>query len=357
MQTAYVFENIPFPAVEGNPRNGEGDVMELADGRLLMVYGEFYGGADHAAATLQGVVSADGGRTWQDKHTVQPNIGGLNVMSVSMLRLDNGEILLNFLRKDRQASACTPFIRRSGDEGMTWSDPRPVAPVSSTYYVVNNDRLIQIKAGRILMPACVYDAGRIKEGDRVFFSDDRAKTWRMTKIHPFLAQSKSGAQEPGVIELRDGRVMMWCRCDLGQIYRCYSKDGAETFGPWEPMGLKAPCSPAAIQRIPSTGDLLCIFNNHAAPPEYWAVGRSPLTTALSSDEGATWRIVGDLEPDRTKSYCYTSVTFLPGGEILLAYYHGRDMDAVEQGKYIRRHYNLAHLKVGIFSEKWLYESK
>ena len=155
------------------------------------------------------------------------------------------------------------------------------------------------------------------------------------------------------MELKDGRVMMWCRCDLGQIYRCYSDGGCETFGPWGPMGLKAPVSPSSIKRLPSTGDLLCIFNNHEIPPEYWAVGRAPLTAAISSDEGATWRVVGDLEPDRTRSYCYTSITFIPDGEVLLTYYLGRYVDSVEDGKFIRRQYNLSHLKVGIFRESWL----
>ena len=360
MESAYIFENIPFPAAdedprtsENNVRNGEGDVIELSDGRLLMVYGEFLGGSDHAPATLQGVVSSDHGRTWEGKHTVQENIGGKNVMCVSLLRLAGSDMLMGFLRKDREHSHCTPFMRRSSDEGTTWSEPEPVVEVSERYHVVNNVRLVQMKGGRLLMPASVSE-NRTKLGDIVFYSDDDGRTWSGSNVHPFLPESKSGAQEPGVIELNGGRVMMWCRCDLGEIYRCYSEDACETFGPWEPMGLKAPVSPAAIKRLPSTADLVCIFNNHETPPEYWAVGRSPLTAAVSSDEGATWRIAGDLEPDRTNSYCYTSVTFIPDNEVLLTYYLGRNVETVEDGEFHRRHYNLSHLKVAIFKETWLY---
>jgi len=352
METPYLFEHIPFPAVEGNPRNGEGDVIELADGRLLMVFGEFVGPSDHSGATLQGVISEDRGRTWQDKHTVQENIGGQNVMSVSLLRLANGEILLGFLRKDEIRTHCTPFVRHSRDEGKTWTEPAPVVPVSPRYYVVNNDRVTQLSSGRVLMPAHVMQ-DQEREGDAVFISDDAGKMWRRTDIHPFLPESKSNAQEPGLIELRDERLMMWCRCDLGQIYRCYSSDAGETFGPWGPMGLKAPCSPSAIKRLPASGNLLCIFNNHESPPAYWAVARAPLTAAVSEDEGETWKVVDDLEPDRTRAYCYTSVTFLPDGEVLLTYYHGRTIDTVEDGKFVRAHRNLTHLKVAIFKEDWL----
>ena len=99
-KTPYVFERIVAPSVEGMPRHGEGDVIELAGGLMLMVYGEFYGGSDAAAATLQGLVSDDGGRTWRDKRVIQDNTGGKNVMSVSLQRLPSGDILLLYLRKD-----------------------------------------------------------------------------------------------------------------------------------------------------------------------------------------------------------------------------------------------------------------
>ena len=355
METAFVHEYIPVPVTPEAPRNGEADVVELRDGRLLMVYGEFAGPGDAASATLQGVFSADRGRTWQGKRLVQENFGGRNVMSVSLLRRSDGDILLLFLRKDEEHARCTPFIRRSRDEGETWSDPAPVTEVGPVYYVVNNGRLVELQDGRLLIPADVMKAGETL-GDVVFRSDDGGESWTATPPHPFLPESNTGPQEPGVIELTDGRIMMWCRCDLGQIYRCYSEDRAETFGPWGPMGLKAPCSPATIKRLPSTGDLMCIFNNHETPPEYWAQGRSPLTAAVSTDEGGTWRVAGDLEPDRTQSYCYTSVTFIGKGEVLLTYYLGTDSEAVIDGRFRRRHWNLAHLKVGIFEESWLYRA-
>lgn len=354
MKSVHTSERIICPAAEGNPRNGEGAAVELTDGRLLLVYGEFYGGSDGSMATLQGLVSADRGRTWAGKHMVQPNTGGRNVMSASLLRLASGEILLSFLRKDAPHARCTPFVRLSADEGRTWSEARAVVPVSETYYVVNNDRLAQLRGGRILMPAATYAPGLTNCGDRVFFSDDGARSWRASRVHPFLAESKVGAQEPGVIELRDGRVMMWCRSDLNAIHRCYSTDGGETFGAWTETGLKAPCAPASIKRVPKTGDLLCLFNDSTRPPEHWCMRRSPLTAALSSDDGATWRVVGDVEPDREHAYCYTSINFLGDTEILLSYYLGSWVDRVEDGQLVRRQTNLSHLKVGVFPVEWLY---
>ena len=352
LETPFIHESIVVPVTPEFPRNGEGDAVVLKDGRVLLVYGEFAASGDAAPATLQALESADRGRTWGDKRLLQENIGGRNIMSVSLARLSNDDILLLFIRKDTERDLCMPMLRRSSDEGRTWSEPTSI-PAEPSYYVVNNDRLAQLSTGRVLIPSCCHGVNWSSHDDIVFMSDDLGETWRTSPPVPFLDASKSGPQEPGVVELKDGRVMMWCRCDLGEIYRCYSEDGAETFGPWEPMGLKAPCSPATIKRLPSTGELLCLFNNHATPPGYWAQTRAPMTAAVSSDEAATWGVVGDLEPDRTLSNGYTSVTFVGDGEVLLTYYLGSDEESVQDGQLIRKHRNLAHLKVAVFSEEWL----
>ena len=48
-----------------NPRNSEGDFIQLADGRLLFVYTRFSsGGSDHDQADLVSRVSSDQGLTW-----------------------------------------------------------------------------------------------------------------------------------------------------------------------------------------------------------------------------------------------------------------------------------------------------
>ncbi|MDH7569773.1 MAG: sialidase family protein, partial [Armatimonadota bacterium] len=76
-----------LPPGPGNPRNSEGDFIQLQDGRILFVYTHFTGGGeDHATAHLAGRFSSDGGYTWTpDDVVVLPNEGAMNVMSVSLL--------------------------------------------------------------------------------------------------------------------------------------------------------------------------------------------------------------------------------------------------------------------------------
>lgn len=47
--------------------------------------------------------------------------------------------------------------------------------------------------------------------------------------------------------------------------------------------------------------------------------RTPLTAAISTDEGHTWTFRRDLETDKQKTYAYTSLVF-DRGRALMTYY-------------------------------------
>jgi len=310
-----------LPPGAGNPRNSEGDFMPLRDGRILFVYTHFTGGGgDDDAAFLAGRFSSDAGATWTDQDvTIVPNEGQWNVMSVSLLRLKSGEIALFYLRKQAQDD-CRAYMRVSTDEGQTWSAPRLCIPPAG-YYVVNNDRIIQLANGRLVIPAAQHvRAGETQFRPGVamcFVSDDEGESWQQSAEIVGPPGGGSGMQEPGVIELKDGRLMMLCRTNLGCQYRSYSSDGGLTWTAAEATDIKSPCSPATFERIPQTGDILMVWNDHAADP---ALGekRTPLTVAVSRDEGQTWEHAKPIETDPTGWYCYTALEFV-GDRVLLAY--------------------------------------
>ncbi len=162
-----------------NPRNSEGDFIDLKDGRILFVYTRYTGdaGGDHAPAFLAGRYSGDGGKTWTtaDK-TILENEGGMNVMSVSLLRLKNGAIALFYLRKNSEED-CIPMMRISTDETATWSAPVPCITDKQGYFVLNNNRVIQLKNGRLLLAVALHKVPGEKgwqESARLFsfYSDD-----------------------------------------------------------------------------------------------------------------------------------------------------------------------------------------
>lgn len=123
-----------LPPGPGNPRNTEGDFAQLKDGRLLFIYSKFStsGPADSGAASLVARYSSDGGVTWtKDDQLVVSNEAGMNVMSVSLLRLKSGELALFYMRKNSMLD-CRPYLRISKNEGKTWSKPAWHFPIPVT---------------------------------------------------------------------------------------------------------------------------------------------------------------------------------------------------------------------------------
>jgi sialidase-1 len=338
---------------EENPRNSEGDFVALRDGRILFVYTHFTGGArDDAKAHLASRVSADGGLIWSEKDEVIPTAkAGQNVMSVSLLRLGEREVALFYLLKN-SLTDCRMYVQSSGDEGRTWGTPR-LCMTEEGYFVVNNDRVIRLKGERLVIPAA-HHAGstQTKFNARAtavcFLSDDEGKSWRRAKSAiEGPAASRTGLQEPAVVELKDGRLMMLCRTDQGCQMRSYSADGGETWSAAQRTEIRSPVSPASVGRVPKTGDLLLVWNDNdgKAAPGQRANRRSPLTAAISGDEGATWRTVGDLETDRDGWFCYTAVEFVGEDRVLLAYCAGK------------RAGDLGTTRITVVPVSWLYAAR
>jgi len=218
---------LELPPAKGNPRNSEGAFATLKDGRILFVYTHFTGGGgDHDSAHLAGRYSADGGRTWTaEDRVIVPNEGGMNVMSVSLLRLKNDALALFYLLKNSERD-CRPVMRLSRDEGATWGEPVMCVMDEVGYYVLNNDRAIQLAGGRLVLPLCLHTVQGSDKMDwqgRVlcYLSDDNGATWRRSRsVHKgFDTQGRRvTTQEPGVVELKDGRVMMFIRASGGCQY-------------------------------------------------------------------------------------------------------------------------------------------
>ncbi|MEY2726724.1 MAG: hypothetical protein RLZZ458_2591, partial [Planctomycetota bacterium] len=104
------------------PRRSEGDVIELNDGRLLLVSMEFGGdGSDFAATRFVSHESSDGGHSWGQHRVITETLkGDLNVYSPNLIRAKDGGILLLFMRQHRPG-LLTNHVWKSTDEGNTFS--------------------------------------------------------------------------------------------------------------------------------------------------------------------------------------------------------------------------------------------
>lgn len=327
-----------LPPGPDNPRNSEGSFVHLKDGRILFVYSHFTGreGNDDSPSYLAGRYSSDGGKTWTNKDVLivsNAESKTRNVMSPSLLRLHDGRIALFYLRLNGPLDD-RPIMRISTDEGKTWGKPTVCIPDSEVgYYILNNDRVIQLRSGRLVLPVARHDdlskPDKFNHTPRTmcYLSDDRGVTWRRSKtVLNEKMDLRVALQEPGVVQLRDRRLMMFCRTHTGYVYRSFSGDGGETWSqPEKYPKLFAPVSVPSIKRIPRTGDLLLAWNNHEGiatdAKNPYNGKRTPYNVAISRDEGATWENIRTLEDDVDGWYCYTAITFA-GEDVLLSHCAG-----------------------------------
>ncbi len=308
---------VQMPKGQYGPRGMPGDIIELKDGRLLLCY---------TRGGIVGRVSDDRGKTWGDEFSILSNPGPPSEKGYychpSFLRLPNDQILLSYI----YVSESLPYYghnyyRRSADEGKTWSDQFVVTPHPG-YVIVHNAKLLRLSTGRIVAPA-EYKKRWPAEKDHngyvciVFFSDDNGYSWQVS--HNDVDMDPHEAQEPHVVELKDGRLLMVFRTYSGYLGRAYSDDKGETWSQGELLqDLPLPRSGAVtVVRLPSTGDLLLIRITGGKNGK-----RSPLTTMVSKDEGQTWTNPRNLAADPDGDYGYQSVTFVD--DRALVSYHALD---------------------------------
>lgn len=231
------------------PRRSEGDIIQIREDLLLLVYTKFHGDYyDHSPATLVKRISTDRGKSWSEEVEFIDRGNSLNVMSASLLKLNDNTIALFYLIKNSNTD-CYPVVRFSSDNAETWSEPIACIKPQSGYFVMNNSRAIQLSTGRIIIPVSKHSFKNGEfQGDGTiycYYSDDLGKTWHQGKPVP-SAQKKLFFQEPGVIELLNGDVLMYIRTNGGWQYYSYSKDKGYSWSKVTASTLQSPLSPASL---------------------------------------------------------------------------------------------------------------
>jgi len=312
-----------YPATDEHPRITEGSIIGLRDGALLYAVSEFIRGTgDAAAAHIVARRSSDGGRTWEAKRVLQENVGQRNVMSVTLRRLPRRDAAQHpigmFYLVKNSLSDLKVYLRISPDEGRTFGDPIRVTDAPG-YHVMNNDRVTILSTDRVIAPVAWTPDIRKRNHLTAFcyYSDDGGRTWQRGRRE--VDMPRRGAMEPDVLELRDGRLVMILRNQLGYIAASYSDDGGHTWSEPVRWDVRAPEAPATLRRIPATGDLLLVWNNNYEPGAGHSGRRTPLSAAISRDEGATWTNVRNLESRTDRMYSYTSLIFV-GPRAVMSYY-------------------------------------
>lgn len=326
-------------------RHSEGSFLRLKDGRILFIYSRFTATAeDYAPCDLVAVESADEGESWSEPRTaVAASLFGVqNVMSVTLMRMADDAVGLFFIVK-LAGGLSNIMLGRSYDEGQTFGGYTVCSDaLGPAYYVLNNDRVIRLQSGRILIPLARHDV-LLKDGQPVYnpcseacfaYSDDDGATWQASPVvirAPF-SNTETGLQENGAVELLDGTIWAYSRTDQGRQYEYFSRDGGIRWTEARPSVFTSPISPMTIVRHPVTKALHAVWNpvplDRSKPTPKAGWGRTPLVCAVSADEGRTWSEPLVLESDPERGYCYPGVFFTGDGCMLVSYCCGGPEEGV-----------------------------
>jgi hypothetical protein len=305
-----------------NPRNSEGAFIELKNGDILFVYTKFIGKThcDDDVSCIASIVSKDGGETWSESKVLFMPEKAKNIMSVSLLRMDEGIGMFYLIRKGWGDTR--PCIRKSLDESNTWTEPEYCTKTKG-YYEVCNDRVVMLSNGRIIIPTAYfgikkkYDPFSFRGTIIFLISDDDGHTWRESKevLHMPIPRSRTGLQEPGIVELKNGDLWAWFRTDMGFQYESFSRDCGDTWTLPQPSIFTSSDSPMSMKN--NEGLIYSVFNPMPSHFGYNAK-RNPFMMAWSW-KGLKWNKVLLLEDTLSnEGYSYTAIHFTEH-DILLAY--------------------------------------
>ncbi len=348
-------DNVAVPMPPNRTHRGlSGSILRMKDDSLLFVHG-IETNPEKCEGWLEARVSQDDGRTWGEPFSPLPRVENFETIAPTLMRLDSGEILLFYTLE--VLSARTPgwgdatstldshvYVRRSSDEGVTWSDP-----ICATHFPglceSQADKVMRLSSGRIVIPAASFWP---VSGDHTvslcFYSDDQGYSWWPSRNFIDFGKDTHN-EEPSVVEMEHGRLIMLCRTGCGYLARAYSEDYALTWSQPELVPeLPEPCAGFHMVRVPATVDLLTVFcKNPHAPALYGGekqpdikVGeltiplgrvRSPMTAAISKDNGQTWGNFRDITCDPEGvygDYGYPGITWIEDGGVALVNYHALD---------------------------------
>lgn len=328
-----IHDAVVCPWTPQHPRHDHQLIFPLDDERLMLVWCEYYdesadpnavvgssGAADEVSCRISALISTDRGRTWGDRRVLQANEWKHNVKHPNLVRLSDRELLISYVGWD-SAESRNVFMRRSLDNGETWGEQFQISEPG--WYCNNAGHALRLSTGRVILPAHgpyadTYIGGApYRGGDLhsfVFYSDDGFKTWKRSSDS--MTAKGRGCHEPTIVELKDGRLYCLLRNTNQCQYYSISEDGGDHWTRPAPTTLASPESPALLKRIPSTGDLLVLWNNVASESNW---PRTPLTAAISRDEGQTWTHYQNIDNRPNFDAAYPSCTFV-GDEALIAYY-------------------------------------
>lgn len=258
--------------------------------------------------------SRDNGETWGPIETVADFPDGQSASDPSMtVDAVTKEVFLfyNYMDLDNNPGVYRFHVKRSGDNGKTWSEHRDITGQIADTSRENDFKFITSGRGSQTSDgALLHTMVDIEHGLHAFASEDHGESWHT--VSPALIPG----DESKIIELPDGRWMVNSRINGGPGRHVYvSGDRGKSWSSRPDTALTDPGCNAAIicytaKRDGFDKDRL-LFVNPDSKEE-----RRNLTVRISYDNGDTWSNGKVIYEGKA---AYSSITILRNGDIGVLY--------------------------------------
>lgn len=225
------------------------------------------------------------------------------------------------------------LVLKSKDNGRTWSQPKLLFTQAGSF---TRDPIVLMPDGGWLLPMYV-SAGKSSRSDYsiIKITHNEGHTWTTCRIPHSI-----GLIQPSVVRLPDNHYVAFLRSTAATwIYRTTSTDGCH----WTPpVKTSLPNNNSSIQAVMLRNhNIVMAFNNS---PRVRIDGkmrpgpRKPVTLAVSTDGGKSWRWMRNVETGRPgasihlekekqpgrEAYSYPTVIQDPDGKIDVAFTYRRE---------------------------------
>jgi len=308
----------------------QASVEMTKNGRLWSCW---IGGEDGCGAYLLATYSDDRGETWKDiQFVIDPHDDSLPMIMNTHIGCfwqdPKGRLWLFYQQSygmwDGEGANFAIVCENPDAENPVWSEPQYISIGASL------KKPIVTSKGEWLLPVSVWERWHIDaplknertaldavRGARVYASTDEGKTWLYRGGVNFV---DSQFNEHSIVELTDGRIMMYSRC-ASAIKKSYSSDWGRSWTS-EEQAFPHVGSLAMIRTLPS-GNILLI--KHGDSFTAATSTRSHLTAFVSKDGGATYE--GGLLLDERTGVSYPDIAIAADGTVFVQYDYNRTTNA------------------------------
>ncbi len=251
-----------------------------------------------------------------------------NCLNPVLFQIPGGPLLLFY-----RTGKWWPYVKRSTDDGLTWSKPERL--YNGNFGPIKNKPVL-LQDGSILSPASTEYQGwpapdatgwdrrmwRV-QFERLPVSGNREKIkatqWQV--IGP-VNDGTIDAIQPSILIHAGNRLQAVGRTAQGRIFQIWSEDGGRTWGKMTLTDLPNPNSGTDAVTL-ADGRHLLVYNHATCRPDGKNGPRSPLNVAISND-GANWQAALVLENEPNREFSYPAVIQTSDGLVHITYTYRRE---------------------------------